>query len=128
MFYLGKINYKIKMGLIDDFTYEDQGFYAGFLNYPTMDGLVHNILEPELNIRHQFIHFFRRGDPTNQAKNLLDMSFSILFWDKSFEKVAATFEYLKNYTPVVYDDELESVLTSYQHYITRRQEIELLAY
>jgi hypothetical protein len=110
-FNVEEVNYKIQMGLCDDFSYEDPHIYAGFLNFPTINGVLTQIVDlPPMEIEYQFINFFREQSIACQAKNLLDISSSILFWDESFERVAETFERLKNHTPVIYNDNLEFIL------------------
>lgn len=93
-------NYLIQMNLIDEIKIPKKNIFAGFLNFPKIKGTVLNIERPSIDIEHDFIEFVQKGDILKQAENLLDISCSIIFWDKSYQNMANTFEYLKNYKPL----------------------------
>jgi D-ala D-ala ligase C-terminus len=95
-----EINYLIQMSLIKDVKINKKPIFAGFLNFPKIKGRVSCLKKPKLNIEHEFIQFVKPGDRIQQAQNLLDISCSILFWDKSYQKVEEAFEFLKNYQPI----------------------------
>ena len=94
-------NYLIQMNLIDEVKIAQKNICAGFINFPTINGTVANLHKPNVNIEHEFIEFVARGDELEQAQNLLDISCSVIFWDNSYQKVEETFEFLKNYNPLV---------------------------
>lgn len=93
-------NYLIQMGLADKITINQQDIYAGFLNFPYIKGTVQKIKKPEISINHEFIEFVKPNDELYQAKNLLDISCSIIFWDKDYNVVSEHFEFLKHYQPL----------------------------
>ena len=93
-------NYLIQMGLIDTLEVPKKNIYAGFLNFPKIQGKVIDIIDPAIDIEHEFIEFAKPDDALEQAKNLLDISCSVIFWDESYTKVEETFEFLKNYNPL----------------------------
>jgi len=93
-------NYRIQMGLLQDVKVAKKNIFAGFLNFPKIKGTVSEIVKPIISIEYEFIEFIKPGDALEQAQNLLDMSCSILFWDKSYQKVEEAFEFLKNYNPL----------------------------
>lgn len=97
-----EVNYLIQMGLSDNIKInnDNDNVYAGFLNYPMVKGEVVEILKPNLNIEHDFIEFVAPKENLENAKNLLDISCSIIFLDKSYEKVEHSFEFLKDYNPL----------------------------
>jgi hypothetical protein len=95
-----EVNYLIQMGLINDVEIKKENIYAGFLNFPMIKGEVVDIIKPNIDIDHEFIRFVRPQEKLNQAQNLLDISCSIIFWDKYYEKVEHAFEYLKDYNPL----------------------------
>lgn len=95
-----EINYLIQMRLINNFDVAQPEVFAGFLNFPTIKGKVLSLEPPILDIDSEFIEFVEPGETMHQAQNLLDMSCSIIFWDKSYDKVETTFEFLKNYEPL----------------------------
>lgn len=103
-------NYLIQMGLMDDVKIVDKDIYAGFLNFPKIKGSVVSIIKPVLDIDYDFIEFVKPTDALEQAQNLLDISCSIIFWDKSYQKIDEAFEFLKNYNPLRLTD--ESMLVS----------------
>lgn len=103
-------NYRIQMGLNDDVPISQKNIFAGFLNFPKIKGEVTSIELPKLDIDHEVIKFAGPGDNLNTAKNLLDISCSIIFWDTSYQKVENTFEFLKNYKPL----RLREALPQYQ--------------
>ena len=88
------------MGLIDTINIANKDIYAGFLNFPKIKGTVVDIIKPVLDIEHEFIEFVQPKDKLDQAQNLLDISCSIIFWDKSYQKIDEAFEFLKNYHPL----------------------------
>ncbi len=94
-------NYMIQMGLINQVRICKKDIFAGFLNFPKIEGTVSAIEAPTLGIEHEFIKFVRPGDHLKQASNLLDISCSIIFWDTSYQKVKNAFEFLKNYEPLI---------------------------
>lgn len=96
-----EINYSIQMGLIDNVIFSSKDLYAGFLNFPKIQGSVLDIIKPSLDIENDFIEFVTHGETLKQATNLLDISCSIIFWDTSYKKINDTFEFLKNYTPLL---------------------------
>lgn len=96
-----EVNYSIQMGLIDHVAFTNKNLYAGFLNFPKIKGSVLDIIKPSLDINSEFIEFVAHGDNLQQAVNLLDISCSIIFWDTSYQKINDTFEFLKNYTPLL---------------------------
>jgi hypothetical protein len=102
-------NYLIQLGLIDNVRVNKKDVYAGFLNFPTIKGYVDKIEAPELNITNEFIRFVEKGNFLKQAENLLDISCSVIFWDKSYQKVESTFEYLKNFAPLVVKNNIEKL-------------------
>jgi hypothetical protein len=102
-------NYLIQLGLINNVCVNKKDVYAGFLNFPYIKGCVDKVEEPQLNITHEFIKFVEKGNVLRQAENLLDISCSVIFWDKSYQKVESTFEYLKNFTPLVVKDNIEKL-------------------
>ena len=93
-------NYLIQMGIIDDVNISNKDIYAGFLNFPKIKGSVANIIKPVLDIDYEFIEFVKPKDTLEQAQNLLDISCSIIFWDRSYQKIDEAFEFLKNYKPL----------------------------
>ncbi len=95
-----EINYLIQMGKIHEVKITKKDIFAGFLNFPKIKGMVASIEKPKIDIKHDFIEYVRRDDVLEQAENLLDISCSIIFWDKSYSKIEETFEYLKNYNPL----------------------------
>ena len=97
---LEETNYLIQMKLIDRVKTANKNMFAGFLNFPKIPGKVLTITKPPLTIENEFIEFVKPGDKLEQAKNLLDISASIIFWDESYQKVESAFEYLKNYNPL----------------------------
>jgi hypothetical protein len=94
-------NYLIQMGLINNISIAKKDIYAGFLNFPKIKGCITDIIKPVLDIEHEFIEFVKIKDRLEQAKNLLDISCSIIFWDKSYQKIDEAFEFLKNYDPLI---------------------------
>ncbi len=96
-----EINYLIQMELIDKLIINKQNIYAGFLNFPYTEGTVQKINKPHVTINHEFIEFSKPNDKLAQAKNLLDISCSIIFWDKDYNLVSKHFDTLKNYQPLV---------------------------
>ena len=107
-----EINYLIQMERIRDVPYRKSKYIAGFLNFPFIKGTIKNIKKPSIDIANEFIKFVRPGDELEQAKNLLDVSCSIIFWDKSYSKVEQAFELLKNFAPLTtvssHEEEFES--------------------
>jgi hypothetical protein len=97
-------NYKIQMELTKKITFQPRYLSCGFLNFPKMNGVVTEIRKPSLNIESEFIEFVSRGEELAQAKNLLDISCSILFWDTSPSKVKEAFDFLKNYHPITLEN------------------------
>lgn len=93
-------NYRIQMGMSQSVKVAKKNMYAGFLNFPKIIGKVANIQLPKLEIAHEVIKFVKPGDRMEKAKNLLDISCSIIFWDTSYQNVENTFEFLKNYKPL----------------------------
>jgi hypothetical protein len=93
-------NYLIQMGLIDKLFVAEKNIFAGFLNFPKIKGTVVDIKKPDIDISNEFIEFVKPNDKLEQAQNLLDISSSIIFWDESYQKVEAAFEFLKNYHPL----------------------------
>lgn len=93
-------NYKIQMGIIKDVQVSKRNIFAGFLNFPTINGYLEQIQQPNINIDTEFITFVKSGDLMKKAENLLDISCSIIFWSNSYEKVEKTFEFLKSYNPI----------------------------
>ena len=96
-----EINYLIQMELIDKVIVNKQNIYAGFLNFPYIEGAVQKINKPNITINHEFIEFSRANDKLFQAKNLLDISCSIIFWDEDYNLVSEHFDALKNYQPLI---------------------------
>lgn len=96
-----EVNYSIQMGLIDHVHFTSKALYAGFLNFPKINGSVLDIIKPSLEIEGDFIEFVAPGDKLMQATNLLDISCSIIFWDESYQTINDTFEFLKNYAPLL---------------------------
>ncbi|MDO8954469.1 MAG: hypothetical protein Q7V63_06450 [Gammaproteobacteria bacterium] len=103
-FNIEETNYAIQMGLITDLNISKKDIFAGFLNFPKVKGKVISIQRPYLDIEHEFIEFVKPNEITKQAENLLDISCSIIFWDKSYNKVEKAFEYLKNYNPLAMEN------------------------
>ncbi len=93
-------NYLIQMGLINKVTITKKNIYAGFLNFPYIEGIIQKINKPNIAINHEFIEFSQPGDQLFQAQNLLDISCSIIFWDEDYNIVSQHFDYLKNYQPL----------------------------
>ncbi len=98
-------NYLIQMGLIDEVIISKKKIFSGFLNFPKITGKVSEINKPSIDIEHEFIEYVKKGQTLKQAENLLDISCSILFWDKSYQKIEETFEFLKNYSPITVTNE-----------------------
>lgn len=93
-------NYLIQTGTINTVEVNNNKLYAGFLNFPKIEGTVVTIKKPEVDIPYDFIEYVKPGEVLEQAKNLLDISCSIIFWDESYQKIESTFDYLKNYNPL----------------------------
>jgi D-alanine-D-alanine ligase-like ATP-grasp enzyme len=101
-------NYLIQLGLLKDIPASKKDIFAGFLNFPKIKGSVNTIKKPNINIDHEFIEFVEKGENISQAENLLDISCSIIFWDKSYKKVEDAFEYLKNCNPLILNNHPET--------------------
>lgn len=93
-------NYLIQMGVINNIKIAQKDIFAGFLNFPKIQGYVLDVIKPIVEINHEFIKFVEPGESLIKAQNLLDISCSIIFWDKSYEKIEETFEFLKNFKPL----------------------------
>jgi biotin carboxylase len=93
-------NYLIQMGLTNKVTIHQRNIYAGFLNFPYIKGVVQRIKKPDISIDHEFLEFVKPNDELYQAKNLLDISCSIIFWDKDYNVLSQNFDLLKNYQPL----------------------------
>ncbi|HAT3863334.1 TPA: hypothetical protein JAN60_07505 [Legionella pneumophila] len=98
-------NYLIQMGELKEINVTQKDIYAGFLNFPKIKGSLQSIVKPSLDIDSEFIEFVKPDDQLEQAANLLDISCSIIFWDECYDKIYNTFEYLKNYKPLLLQQE-----------------------
>ena len=105
-FNIEETNYLIQMGLTNKVNVRKQNIYAGFLNFPYIKGIVQKIKKPDINISHEFIEFVKPNDELYQAKNLLDISSSIIFWDKDYSIVSQHFNFLKHYQPLELKSEI----------------------
>lgn len=95
-----EVNYLIQMQLLDQINVQPANIFVGFLNFPLTKGTVTAINKPAVDIAHEFIQYVNTGDELTQAKNLLDISCSIIFWDDNYQKIAQSFEILKQMHPL----------------------------
>lgn len=93
-------NYLIQLGMLNEVNIGTPEFFAGFLNFPKIEGKVQKIVEPKLSINYNFVKYVEVDEKMEQAVSLFDVACSIVFWDKSYTKVEQTFEYLMNYEPI----------------------------
>ncbi len=96
-----EINILIQLGLINKLKIIDSKVFVGFLNFPNIEGQIVEIIKPHINIDHEFIEFSKIKDNLSTPKNLLDIACSVIFWSPSYSKVVNTFEYLRNFQPLV---------------------------
>ncbi len=96
-----EINILIQLGLINQLKIIDSKVFVGFLNFPNIEGQIVEIIKPHIDIDHEFIEFAKIKENLSTPKNLLDIACSVIFWSPTYSEVVNTFEFLRNFQPLV---------------------------
>lgn len=100
--HLEELHYQVQMDPSYDIKIKKTENYAGWLTFPKIKGKLIEIKKPNIAINNKIINFVQSGDELEQARSLLDSSYSIVFWDESFQKLEETFELLKAHQPLIF--------------------------
>lgn len=99
---LEELHYLVQMNSDCHLTIRKTSNQAGWITFPQTEGVLLNIKKPDISINNTITNFVKSGDELKQAKSLLDSSCSVVFWDKSFQKINEAFEFLKAYNPLIF--------------------------
>lgn len=99
---LEELHYLVQMNTDCPLMIRQTEKQAGWITFPQTEGLLLDIKKPDISISNTTTSFVKSGDELKQAQSLLDSSCSVVFWDKSFQKVDEAFEFLKAYNPLVF--------------------------